>query len=75
MNGETVLASVGIDIGTTTTQVVLSRLTLVNVMPGSQVPRVEITRKSVIYMGDVHFTPFLDRQRLDGAALRNMIEQ
>ena len=75
MNGETVLASVGIDIGTTTTQVVLSRLTLVNVMPGSQVPRVEITRKSVIYMGDVHFTPFLDRQRVDGAAIRNIIEQ
>ena len=75
MNGETVLASVGIDIGTTTTQVVLSRLTLVNVMPGSQVPRVEITRKSVLYMGNVHFTPFIDRQRVDGAAIRNIVEQ
>ena len=75
MNGETVLVSVGIDIGTTTTQVVLSRLTLVNVMPGSQVPRVEITQKSVIYMGDVHFTPFIDRQRVDGSAIRRIVEQ
>ncbi|HWR28709.1 MAG TPA: ethanolamine ammonia-lyase reactivating factor EutA [Negativicutes bacterium] len=75
MNGETVLTSVGIDIGTTTTQVVLSKLTLVNVMPGSQVPRVEITRKSIVYMGDVHFTPFVNRQRVDGTGIRKIVEQ
>lgn len=75
MSGETVLTSVGIDIGTTTTQIVLSRLTLVNVMPGSQVPRVEITRKSIVYMGTVHFTPFVDRRRVDGAAVRRIVEQ
>lgn len=67
------MTSVGIDIGTTTTQLVLSRLTLVNVMPGSQVPRVEITHKSVTYMGTVHFTPFLDRRQVDGDALRKLI--
>lgn len=54
---------------------VLSRLTLVNVMPGTQVPKIEISRKSVVYMGAVHFTPFLDRNRVDGAALRNLIAQ
>lgn len=74
MNNEIVLASVGIDIGTTTTQVILSRLTLVNVMPGSQVPRVEITRKSVVYVGNVHFTPFVDREHVDGKVLRQIIE-
>ncbi len=75
MSKESVLTSVGIDIGTTTTQVVLSKLTLVNVMPGSQVPKVEITRKSVLYMGKIHFTPFVDRQRVDGAAVRRIVEQ
>ena len=75
MNGETVLVSVGIDIGTTTTQVILSRLTLVNVMPGSQVPRVEITRKSIVYMGEIHFTPFVDRERVDGMIIRRIVEQ
>ena len=75
MNGETVLVSVGIDIGTTTTQVILSRLTLVNVMPGSQVPRVEITRKSIVYMGEIHFTPFVDRERVDGGKIRRIVEQ
>ncbi|SMD14968.1 ethanolamine ammonia-lyase reactivating factor EutA [Sporomusa malonica] len=73
MTKEITLTSIGIDIGTTTTQMVLSRLTLVNVMPGTQVPKIEITRKSVVYMGAVHFTPFLDRNQVDGAALRNII--
>ncbi|MDF2569641.1 MAG: ethanolamine utilization protein possible chaperonin protecting lyase from inhibition [Sporomusa sp.] len=73
MTKEITLTSIGIDIGTTTTQMVLSRLTLVNVMPGTQVPKIEITRKSVVYMGAVHFTPFLDRNRVDGTALRNII--
>lgn len=67
------LVSVGIDVGTTTTQLVISQLTLVNVMPGSQVPKVEICHKSITYMGNVHFTPFEDRQHVDGAALRAVI--
>lgn len=75
MGKELTLTSVGIDIGTTTTQIVLSRLTLVNVMPGSQVPRVEITQKSVAYMGMVHFTPYRDRQHVDGVAVRQIISR
>lgn len=70
---EITLNSIGIDIGTTTTQMVLSRLTLVNVMPGTQVPKIQITRKSVVYMGDVYITPFLDRNRVDGRTLRSII--
>ncbi|WP_407308999.1 ethanolamine ammonia-lyase reactivating factor EutA [Desulfosporosinus sp. SB140] len=73
MAKELTLVSVGIDVGTTTTQLVISQLTLVNVMPGSQVPKVEITHKSVTYMGNVHYTPFEDRQHIDGAALRKII--
>jgi ethanolamine utilization protein EutA len=73
MAKELILTSVGIDIGTTTTQLVVSRLTLVNVMPGCQVPKIEITHKSIVYMGNVYFTPFLDRQRVDGLALRKII--
>lgn len=67
------LLSVGIDIGTTTTQLVLSRLTLENVMPGSCIPRMCITNKSVVYIGQVHFTPFIDRDHVDGRALRELV--
>ncbi len=73
MTKEMTLVSVGIDVGTTTTQLVISQLTLVNVMPGSQVPKVEISHKSITYMGNVHFTPFEDRQHVDGTALRAII--
>lgn len=73
MAKELTLTSVGIDIGTTTTQLVLSRLSLVNVMPGSQIPKIEITHKCVVYLGNVYFTPFVDRQRVDGGALRQLI--
>ena len=73
MAKEMTLVSVGIDVGTTTTQLVISQLTLVNVMPGSQVPKVEISHKSITYMGDVHFTPFEDRQHVDGVALRAIV--
>lgn len=68
-----VLTSVGIDIGTTTTQIVVSQLTLSNVMPGSQVPKIEISNKSVLFVGSVYFTPFVDREHVDGRALRNII--
>ena len=67
--------SVGIDVGTTTTQLVISQLTLVNVMPGSQVPKVEIGHKRIVYRGNTHFTPFEDRQLVDGARLRAIIAQ
>lgn len=73
MAKEMTLVSVGIDVGTTTTQLVISQLTLVNVMPGSQVPKIEISHKSITYMGDVHFTPFEDRQHVDGVALRKIV--
>jgi len=73
MAREITLVSVGIDIGTTTTQLVISRLTLANVMPGSQVPKVEVCHKSITYVGDIHFTPFVDRQHVDGAALRHIV--
>jgi ethanolamine utilization protein EutA len=73
MAKEMILVSVGIDVGTTTTQLVISQLTLVNVMPGSQVPKVEISHKSITYLGNVYFTPFEDRQHVDGKALRAII--
>lgn len=75
MKKEFTLTSVGIDIGTTTTQLVISRLTLANIMPGSQVPKVEVTHKTISYMGNVYFTPFLERERVDGAGIRRIVNQ
>lgn len=51
------LRSVGIDIGTTTTQVIFSRLVLVNRASLSQVPHYEFASREVTYVSPVTFTP------------------
>ncbi|SDI31205.1 Reactivating factor of Adenosylcobalamin-dependent ethanolamine ammonia lyase [Pseudomonas delhiensis] len=51
------LRSVGIDVGTTTTQVIFSRLVLVNRASLSQVPHYEFAAREVTYVSPVAFTP------------------
>lgn len=71
---KTSLLSVGIDIGTTTTQVVFSRLSMENVAGAFSVPRVEIVDKRVVYKGDIHLTPLLPDNRIDDGALHAIIK-
>jgi ethanolamine utilization protein EutA len=65
-----VIRSVGIDIGTTTTQVIFSRLELVNRAPASQVPHYEFAGREITYVSPVVFTP-LDA---DGRVRQNDLE-
>ncbi|MBO2526954.1 MAG: ethanolamine ammonia-lyase [Clostridiales bacterium] len=58
MSGEQLL-SVGIDIGTTTTQLVFSRLTVQNEGTPFSVPHFAITEKEILYSSKIHFTPLL----------------
>lgn len=44
-----VILSVGIDIGTSTTQLIFSRLTIENRASSYTVPRIQIVEKEVIY--------------------------
>lgn len=53
----TVIRSVGIDVGTTTTQVIFSRLELVNRASISQVPQYEFSKREIVYQSPVIFTP------------------
>lgn len=73
-NYQTII-SVGIDIGTTTTQLVISRLTIKNVAPGSAVPRMEITEKEVLHRSGIHFTPLQDYEIIDAFAVTQIVEQ
>lgn len=68
------IISVGIDIGTTTTQLVISRLTIKNIAPGSAVPRMEITDKEVLHRSDIHFTPLKDHDLIDAVAVAKIVE-
>ena len=49
--------SVGIDIGTTTTQVIFSCLTLVNRAPANQVSQYESVDREIVYESPVSLTP------------------
>ncbi|WP_407309044.1 ethanolamine ammonia-lyase reactivating factor EutA [Desulfosporosinus sp. SB140] len=68
------ITSVGIDIGTTTTQLVISRLTIENTASGTFVPRVEITDKEVIHRSRIYFTPLLDRELINAVAVSKIVE-
>jgi ethanolamine utilization protein EutA len=69
-----VLLSVGIDLGTTTTQVVFSRLEIENESTVFTVPHIKIVDKRIIYRGGIHFTPLLNRTTIDIQKVRVIIE-
>jgi len=72
--GKESIISVGIDIGTTTTQLVISRLTIKNIAPGSAVPRMEITDKEVLHCSEIYFTPLMDQDTIDAVAIVRIVE-
>ena len=65
----------GIDVGTTTTQMVVSRLTAQNKAGAFAVPRLDITKRTLIYESPVHFTPLLGTDLVDGAALERLLRE
>lgn len=73
MNQE--ILSVGIDIGTSTTQLVISRLTLLNRANSFSVPQIEIAQKEVIYRSAIHFTPLLDERTIDAQGVRQIVSR
>ena len=69
------LRSVGLDVGTTTTQLIFSELTVENKAGAFSVPELDITRRKILYKSPVHFTPLLQAERIDGNALRQILLQ
>ena len=68
------LLSVGLDVGTTTTQMVVSRLRVENRGSAFSVPEMVIGQRQVIYRSPVYFTPLLGKDRVDGEKLRSIVE-
>ncbi|SCY23773.1 ethanolamine ammonia-lyase reactivating factor EutA [Desulfoluna spongiiphila] len=68
------ILSVGIDIGTSTTQLVFSRITIENTASMISVPRIKIADKEVIYRSDIHFTPLKSTTEIDGEKVRLIVK-
>lgn len=67
------LLSVGIDIGTTTTQVIFSKIWVQNIASTFLVPEVKITEKEIIYKSEIYFTPLLSPEKIDLEKLKVII--
>ena len=68
-----ILRSVGLDVGTTSTQLILSRLTVKNQASSFSVPKMEITGREILYESPVHFTPLLGENLVDGEKIRALV--
>ena len=69
------LISVGLDVGTTTTQMVVSKLIAQNQASSFAVPRMEITDREILYQSDIHFTPLIRDELIDGEGIRAIVEK
>ena len=69
------LLSVGLDVGTTSTQMVISELTIENRAGSFAVPEMEIARRSIRYRSPVHFTPLIRGELVDADGLRRIVDR
>ena len=69
------LLSVGLDVGTTSTQLIVSCLTVENKASSFAVPEMEIADRKLLYKGQVHFTPLLDESHVDAGAIRQLVTE
>ncbi len=69
------ILSVGIDIGTTTSQLVLSQLTVTNQARAGLVPRLDIDARKVLYESEPRFTPLISADEVDVPRVIDFIKE
>ena len=69
------MVSVGIDIGTTTMSMIVSRLGITNMAAAHMVPDINISKKEIIYRSPLYLTPLIDQETLDGEKIRQIITE
>ena len=69
------MLSLGLDVGTTTTQMIFSRLTAENRAGCFSVPKMEITHREILYRSPVYFTPLAGKDLIDGEKLRELVSR
>ena len=69
------IRSIGIDLGTTTSQVIFSELEIVNTAGPTSVPHYEFSRRDILYVSPVIFTPFTADGQVDAGSLDVFIRQ
>ena len=68
-----ILPSVGIDIGTSTTQVIFSKLEIDNTSGFGAIPKIEIVSKEIIYESPVYTTPLRNEWEIDAEQVKKIL--
>ncbi len=68
------IISVGIDIGTSTTQLVFTKIILENMASGARVPQIKIIGKQIFYRSLVYFTPLLSKQEINADKIKEIVK-
>lgn len=69
------MTSVGIDLGTSTTKWLLSRLKLMRTSGGFALPRYEITERIIEYVSPIYTTPLVGDDEIDVPAIKALLEE
>ncbi|GAU75895.1 ethanolamine ammonia-lyase reactivating factor EutA [Fusibacter sp. 3D3] len=67
------MISVGIDIGTSTTQLVFCKMIIENTASAWTVPTVKIVDKEVLFRSDIYFTPLKSSDVIDAEAVKQLV--
>ena len=69
------IISAGIDIGTSTTKIVLSRFFLMNMAGGTHLPRIEIIDKEIFHQSPIFRTPLQSSTAIDLEGVQKIIDK
>lgn len=69
------ILSVGIDIGTSTTQTVFSKIKMQNTAGYFAVPKISIIEKETVYKGEIHRTPMIDSKTIDSDKVKELVQK
>lgn len=67
------MLSAGIDVGTSTTKMIVSRFELMNVAGSTHVPRIEIVETNILYQSPIYRTPLIDASTIDVAKVEELV--
>ncbi|WP_066456545.1 ethanolamine ammonia-lyase reactivating factor EutA [Anaerotruncus rubiinfantis] len=68
-----IIESVGIDIGTSTTQLIFSRLVMENLTSGYSVPKITIVDKEITYRSSIYTTPLRSETEIDAKRVSEIV--
>ena len=69
-----IILSTGIDIGTTTTHLIVSKLTLEVTQGFGSAPRADIVEKEIVYESQIYFTPLINNEVISAKGVKEIID-